>query len=366
MMFRICWLLSLVLATMTAGCLSGLGPRALRQEHSAYNRQVSESANEQLLLNLVRLRYNDTPLFLSIGTIVAQYSLESRVGGGAGLTLTPNQSDNFNLNGGVAWAERPTVTLTPLQGTDFATQMMTPIQTDTITILSQTGWSIERLLIVCVQRINSVGNGSSSMGPTPEEGPNFQPIIELGKSLRRLQKTGHWAISHDQLKRPIFWLRPPTETNSPVMEDIHTVRRLLELPSSTNEFTVTSYPFKRRPLEVGLRGKTLLGTLFSLAQVVEVPKADLDRGVATQTRSADGTPFDWAHVLGDYFRVRTAPERPKSAWIAVQHRGHWFYIDDADRDSKTTFNLLTLLYSMQTATSQGKSPMLTLPVGVGP
>lgn len=356
-------LLGLVFALVAGGCVHGLGPKAIRQEHSDYNRQVVASANEQILLNLVRLRYNDTPLFLGIGTIVAQYSLENHVGSGASLSLTPTQSDGFNLNGGASWAERPTVTLIPLQGAEFATQMMSPIPTDTITILSQTGWSIERLLMVCVQRINGVGNASSTMGPAPDEAPNFQPISELAERLRRLQKAGIWAISHNQNKMPIFWLRPPTQTNSPLAEDVIAVRRLLELPNTTNEFNITAFPYKRRPLEIGLRGKTLLGALYYLSLAVEVPAADLNKGVATQTRLPDGTPFDWSQILGKIFRVRTAAEKPTSAWIAIQHRGHWFYIEDQDHESKTTFNLLALVYSMQTATSQGKSPLLTLPIG---
>lgn len=356
-------LLGLVFAFAAAGCVHGLGPKAIQQEHADYNRQVVASANEQILLNLVRLRYNDTPLFLGIGTIVAQYSLENHVGSGASLSLTPTQSDGFNLNGGASWAERPTVTLIPLQGAEFATQMMSPIPTDTITILSQTGWSIERLLMVCVQRINGVGNASSTMGPAPEEAPNFQQISELAERLRRLQKAGIWAISHNQSKVPIFWFRPPTQTNSPLAEDVFAVRRLLELPNTTNEFIITAFPYKRRPLEIGLRGKTLLGALYYLSLAVEVPTADLNKGVATQTRLPDGTPFEWPQILGKIFRVQTAAEKPASAWIAIRHRGHWFYIDDQDRESKTTFNLLALVYSMQTATTQGKSPLLTLPIG---
>lgn len=355
----------LVGTIVVTGCVSGLGPRALRQEQTDYNEQVVASSNEQLLLNLVRLRYNDTPLFLGIGTIVAQYSLESRIGGGANLSLKPSQSDGYNLNGGATWSERPTVTLVPLQGSEFATQMMSPIPTDTITILSQTGWSIERLLMVCVQRINGVGNASSAMGPTPDDAPNYKAMAELAQRLRRLQKAGLWAISHNQSKVPIFWLREPTQSNqltNSLSEDVSSVRRLLELPETTNEFTVTSFPFKRRPLEVALRGKTLLGTMFYLSQAVEVPIADVQKGVVNQTHLSDGTPFDWSQLLGGIFRVQSAPSKPTTAWVAIKHRGHWFYIDDTDRESKTTFNLLTLVYSMQTATLQGKSPLLTLPI----
>ena len=49
--------------------------------------------------------------------------------------------------------------------------------------------------------------------------------------------------------------------------------------------------------------------------------------------------------------------------VAVQHRGWWFYIADDDQSSKATFSLLNILYSLQQATGQGKSPVLTLPIG---
>ena len=67
------------------GCLVGIGPRAVRQEHSMYNEQVVQTLNEQMLLNLVRLRYNDTPMFLDLGTIVAQYSVERHLNGNGGI-----------------------------------------------------------------------------------------------------------------------------------------------------------------------------------------------------------------------------------------------------------------------------------------
>jgi len=242
--------------------------------------------------------------------------------------------------------------------------MMSPIPTDTITVLSQTGWSIERLLLVCAQRINSVGNVSSATGPTPEDPPRFQEITDLAQRLRRLQKAGLWAISHNQEKNPIFWLRPPTNPEGSQLEDIAEVRRLLELPSTTNEFKVTSFPFKRRPFEVGLRGRTLLGTMFYLSQGVDVPAVDVTKGLVGQTRNPDGSAFDWSPVVGKLFRIRTAETRPTSAWLAVKHRGHWFYVGEDDRETRTTFNLLNLLFYMQSATTQGKSPLqLTLPIG---
>lgn len=356
-----------LVSLLIAGCVAGIGPRAIKKEQFNYNEQVVKSANQQMLLNLVRLRYNDTPLFLELGTVVAQYSLEGRVGGGGNVQLTPKQidpqADGLNFNGGATWSERPTVTFTPLQGAQFTTQLLSPIPNDTLVLLSQTGWGIDRLMQVCVQFINDVGNAGSATGPTPPEPPRFQQINELAMRLRRLQKSGLWAISHNQQRVPILWFREPADPDNPLVEDIAVARRMLQLPEGTNEFPVSAFPYKRKVGEIGLRCRTLLGVMFYLSQGVEAPPEHAKKGLVGVTKLPDGEPFDWNQVLGNMLRVRSGPEKPGDAFVSVPYRGHWFWIADTDRESKTTFNLLNLLFWLQSASSQGKSPLLTLPVG---
>ncbi|MGB1881610.1 MAG: hypothetical protein ACPHTD_12920, partial [Gammaproteobacteria bacterium] len=55
--------------------------------------------------------------------------------------------------------------------------------------------------------------------------------------------------------------------------------------------------------------------------------------------------------------------RPASAAVAVNYRGHWFYIDDSDIDSKSTFALLGQLFALQSDADKTGAPVLTLPVG---
>jgi len=62
-------------------------------------------------------------------------------------------------------------------------------------------------------------------------------------------------------------------------------------------------------------------------------------------------------------KIHSQDGRPEKAYVAVPYRGSWFYIADDDRNSKATFGLLNLLFSLQSATSKGKSPLLTLPIG---
>ena len=49
--------------------------------------------------------------------------------------------------------------------------------------------------------------------------------------------------------------------------------------------------------------------------------------------------------------------------MRIRYRDHWFYISDADLNSKATFSLLTYLLSLQSAGHQGMSALLSVPVG---
>jgi hypothetical protein len=68
-----------------AGC-STLGPRLLKGERGSYNLALQYTNDEQLLLNVVRLRYRDTPVFLEIGSLSTQFSFEASTEAGADRT----------------------------------------------------------------------------------------------------------------------------------------------------------------------------------------------------------------------------------------------------------------------------------------
>src|SRR4030095_4773717 len=103
----------------------------------------------EMLLNLVRLRYNDSPLFLELGSVVAQYGYNAAfnaagtAGGGSG---------GATVGGSLAYSEKPTVTWTPLAGEDFATRMLSPIPLDAIMFFEQNGWRAPRLPLGGVPR----------------------------------------------------------------------------------------------------------------------------------------------------------------------------------------------------------------------
>ena len=65
----------------------------------------------------------------------------------------------------------------------------------------------------------------------------------------------------------------------------------------------------------------------------------------------------------DCLRVRHSSTPKSNAFVQIRHKGNWFYIDDADVNSKRTFALLTYLYSLQASDLAGRGPLLTVPAG---
>jgi hypothetical protein len=357
---------AVLLVVAASGCFTGLGPSAIRGERPDYNQQIVRSADRELLLNLVRFRYNESPLFLELGAVVTQY----------GFTASLNASGHVdggwsgNASTGLGYSESPTVTYTPLAGEEFTTRMLTPISLDWIMLFEQSGWGAERLMLVAIQRMNDVVNAPTATGPTPEDPPEYEAFAAVASRLQRLRLAGlfglNWEMRENEKqppgRNPRFWLHMPADPRSPLAADVTAVRRELGLAPDVDEFQLTAFPFKRRRNEVGLRCRSLLAVLYFLSTSVEVPPADVAAGLATVTKDDQGRPFDWSLVTKKVMTIHSSRDRPEAAYLAVQHRGWWFYLADDDQTSKATFSLVNILFSLQSTSGKGKSPLLTLPV----
>ena len=176
-----------LLALLLAACHSP-GPEAIREERRSFNEAVQRTNDEQLLLNIVRLQYRDTPYFLELTSISSSLSYELE--GGLSPTLIEGGRNTLGLEGVVTISNSPTVTYTPLQGNDFVHQLLTPLELRTLALLYNSGWSVERVLRLCVQSLQGIPNARSASGPTPEQAPVYERFREVAALLRRLQLRG--------------------------------------------------------------------------------------------------------------------------------------------------------------------------------
>ena len=113
---------------LVTGC-SSIGPSTLNRDRFDYMTAISESWKKQALLNIVKLRYADTPVFLEVGQVISGYEVEGTfsAGGTIGNKTAPGALGDFvNLGGSGRYLDRPTVTYNPLTGSDFIKTMVTP------------------------------------------------------------------------------------------------------------------------------------------------------------------------------------------------------------------------------------------------
>src|SRR5262245_16200182 len=111
---------------LLAGCWS-VGPRHVVHDRFDYAQALSRSWKENMLLNLVKLRYADAPLFLDVSSVVEQYTLQGELSAAAQFPVSSGANPS-SVGGTLQWADRPTITYQPLTGSHFTKSLLTPIK----------------------------------------------------------------------------------------------------------------------------------------------------------------------------------------------------------------------------------------------
>ncbi len=343
---------------LLVGCVN-LGPAAIRAGRTEYNIALGATRDEQLLLNIVRLRYRDPAFFLKTTALTTQFRFSPELEASASLV---SGADLYTLRGSYLYEEKPTVSYVPLSGQEFVGQILTPVSFATIQLLSNAGWSIERILRLCVDELNGVPNAPRAAGPTPTDSPEFEQFRRVANLFRALQLNKMIAVGHRQEDGESI----PTLQFSREALDSSEYKELVDLlglnPGQTTYKWVKGVGGGRGDV-IAMETRSYSAILFFMSQSVEVPSRDEDDGRVTVTRDESGEPFDWSMVTGGMMRIQSSESRPSNATVAVRYRGSWFYIDDSDLDSKSTFVLLSQLSALQSADVRGAAPLLTLPVG---
>jgi len=350
---------TLMVLNLTIGCAK-LGPTTLKSERSNYNLAVQKTNDEQLLLNLTRLKYRDTPFFMEVSSVASQFTLSTSAN--ASSTLQEGVKGIFGLGGSVGVTEKPTVTYSPLQGDQFIQRVLSPLPLETITLLYHSGWSIERIFRLCFQRMNNLKNAPGASGPTPQKAPKFEKFIEATKYLRELQSQDVLNLIFQKQNESPQILIQITEEGKDLIS-AKNFAKILNLEPGKTKYLITFSPKQNEHDQIRVVTRSLLGILFYLSQAVEAPEHDIKSGKVTRTLKSSGEVFDWRELTGEILRIRSKPDQPEDATLMVFYRNAWFYIDDSDLKSKSTFALLSQIFSLQAGKIKDNSPVLTLGVG---
>jgi len=307
-------------------------------------------------LNLVRLRYRDRPLFLEVSALNTQFSFSA---GANARTELGDVDDLVGFGGNVLIEESPTVTYTPLQGADFVERVLTPVKIETLLLLDTSGWSSERVFRILLDQMNGLKNAPGSTGPTPERVTEFEEFVAVTRLLRQLE-LADLIIGGTQNGQIVLHFAEAARELPEYLE----LTRLLQLDPALGNYPITTVlRDQRQKNAINMRFRSFAGVLYFLSQSVEVPADDIAKGRVTLTLDSNDEIFDWKRVSEGLMHIRSSPTQPDNASVTVPYRGSWFYIDDSDLDSKSTFSMLGQLFALQSGNAAGMVPVLTIPVG---
>ncbi len=348
--------LPLLLLLLTS--CKGIGPETIARDRFEYSSSISESWKRQTLLNIVKLRYFDPPIFVDVGQIVAGYSLET--GLTAGGTLPDNGALGGNtatLGGSVRFTDRPTITYTPLTGNKFVKALMSPLPPDAVFFTVQSGYAADAVFSSAVSAINGLKNQESTITGVSPPDPGFLRVLEL---LRSIQLSGALGmrIEQDAQKRQTTLVTfRKNNIGEQTLADLRELRQLLHLDPEAAEFKLVFGATANDDKELAILTRSLLHIMHTMAANVEVPAEHVTDGRAMPGfDSATQTPEAQRLV-----RIRSSREKPADACVAMNYRRYWFWIDDRDLKTKRAFAFIMMLFTLSETGEKENLPLITIP-----
>lgn len=399
---------------LLSGCT--VGPALYETSFTQYNDVVRRTLDEQMLANLVRMHYYESPMFLQVSSLNTTFS----VGGNAGISGTNISGGNNSVtaNIGASYSESPTISFSMPESRDYYGRLLAPLSAAQVTSLVLAGFDSELVFRTAVRGINGLQNLNAEfdhLSSPPLAYTQFREALTLIKKLRSermidlelggketlwsspvkvdatsamsqvlLLGAASYAMSNDAEivgypdgkwqthkyeKHMALRFSPASKKSS----DAQRLKKLLGLKVDHYNFSIVEAELvnaeKARGVlgqspgaldpsviwvELGLRGRSMLEIMQVASKAVKVPEKETVQSTANINLSTN---------VAEWFVIKTSNSAPADNSLSIKYRGHWYYIDETDMQSRKTFAMLTALFAVVGGTVPGAHPVLTLPVG---
>lgn len=341
-----------------SGC-SSIGPDSVERDRFDYNTAISNSWKEQTLLNIIKIRYADMPLFVEVASVVSGYTFERSVNVGGTLSSDRAVQGNFfSMGSNGKFTDRPTITYRPITGQQFNKSFMTPIPPKAILFLMQSGWAADLILQLTLDSINGMRSRVSGGVGRRSGDADFYRVVSL---FRQVQKSGSvgMRIEKDEDKQETTIMFFHRKDISPeIKEAMNELGNLLGLKTGIREIPISYGYIPSTDSEIAMLTRSMMQIMIELATQVDVPAIHVDEGrtIPTSRQTSEDGKF-----TGRTITINHSVDKPENAFTAVHYRDYWFWIDDRDFLSKRTFAFLMILFSLtETGGSEGL-PLVTIP-----
>lgn len=375
------FIIALLVAVLGAAGCQSIGPGTIQRDRLDYAGAIADSWKEQTLLNIIRLRYFDTPTFLDVASVISSYQLQGEVS--FGTEIFPNARVDTNRSFGATgiFIDRPTISYAPLTGEKFVNALLRPIPPQAVFAMIVAGHQADFIFQATVRAINDVYNYSGSPSRARREDAAFG---EVTAALRRIQQAGALGMRVER-RLDTRESRGPArrEENTPGMrgeqwvgaeesriffrekvdeqtaKDIGFVKQALGISPGARESRLIFGSLRQRDDEIALLTRSIMEILVELSDGVEVPEEHVADG---RVRPRAGPEFKAGRGAGPAVRIRSGDGSPPAdAYVTVRYRGQWFWIDDRDLGSKRIFTFLRMFSSIAETGVAPQVPVLTIP-----
>ena len=339
---------------LAVGC-SSIGPETIPRDRFDYVEAIRDSGKEQMLLNMVGLRYAEAPLFLRVTSVISQYSIDGRVSAAAPpYELQAAAAPPLGVSGG--YSDRPTITYTPMSGAEFTRSVMTPIPPQTIMSMIQAGWRADLLLRLAVRSVNDVA--AAEVVGTSEVQTDYYEMVSL---MQKIQAAGGLAFRVEKRAPDDVAIIVIRAAESQAMKlNRARLSELLGLEPGLSEYRLVFGSRAAGTNEIAMITRSILEMLLDLALWIEVPPEHITAGRTRPSHDAEAI-----EDLGfkPMIHVHSSMEKPGDAFVMVRYDGMWFWIDNGDFKSKRTLGFMQLMFSLADAGGGQQAPVVTVQAG---
>jgi hypothetical protein len=136
------------------------------------------------------------------------------------------------------------------------------------------------------------------------------------------------------------------------------IAELLRLKPDLQQIKVYYGTYSGKNDEIDMKTRSMLEIMLEFSAAVQVPASDVAEGKASPGALSGQVP---QHFGMPRMRILVGEAPPQDAYVAVQYQNRWYWISNTDLQSKTTFGVVMLLFSISETGIKSAAPVVTIP-----
>jgi len=347
----------LLVCLLLSGCMR-MGPGTIPEDQFDYATAIGDAKKQQILRNIIKLRYAEWPVFLEVGQVVAGYNWEYR--GNATLNMfrmfDASKRDTGQLGVSGAFIERPTITYAPLGGERFVRSILTPAKPESMLALIDAGWPADRLFTMMVDSVNGKTNRRYLYGTDHPVDPAFVRFVDV---LRSIHTANAFSVrvrqTTDERMISELYFRPQL-LDAATRRELDKVKAELSLNPDINSYRIIWDSTSEDPNAIAIKTRSIIQVMTAMAVFVELPPEEMTKSGVIDLNV---TARDGGSDLPPLINIHSGPVAPTNAFVVVPYHDQSFWIDAEDWQSRLSLAYLTLLLTVN-ETGEIKGPQLTI------